>query len=499
METQINEEPAGVYTDMDRVYEIVEKRGCYKYLVLIGATLAFLSHMFFLFSFPFFLIRPKAFCDISGSWTECTQDEICDNLDNEVSYYFDKPKEYNFVTEFDWYCDMTMSSFSTGPAFFAGTTISVLIVTALSDTIGRLPMLVIGVAGNFVSIALFMLFASPITCLITSFSVGFFTMANNSSSFNFLADSVPEKYRETFPSFMNTGWALGEIVIALIMWSDVHWRVMCFVMILFSAAFFIPVVWLRESPKFYFSQNKIFKAQTRLKNMASVNGSSAGNIRLAVSSTETGKESIGFKKRISLMCCNRSTLMQIILITTLFSIGNMVFYAMSLNIENMGGNPYIMGIALAVAEISAYVLCLIGLKFIGPKICIAASFLVTDVGLLGLIFYWTDPVKSIVFAFIGKLGSAAVDNLLYTLSGLVFPTEILGGALGIALLGTRAGNSASKPMILLGPEVMCGFMLVLGVVAVVLPIFVKVKSPDKKDEKTINETEGLADKFETKE
>lgn len=476
-------ETVNLHTDMDKVYDIVENKGRYKYIVLLASTLAFLTHMFFLFSVPYFLIRPTAYCNLSGSWAVCSHDEICNNLDNDISYYFDKPAEFNFVTELDWYCATSVSSYYTGTSFFAGTTISVVIVTAVSDTLGRLPLLITGVLGSTLSIILFMFYATPFTCLATSFLVGFFTMANNSSSFNFLADSVPEKYRETFPSLMNTGWAIGEIVIALVMWTQVQWRVMCFIMILFAAAFFVPLIWLRESPKFYFAKNQVYRAKRRLENMAKVNGSSAYDIQLGLPETGADKEEeISFTKRLKLMCCDKHMLLQIVLVTLLFSIGNMTFYAMSLNLENMGANPYINGISLALAEIAAYAISVITLKKLGIKISLAGSFVITNIGLLGLIFLWEDSVGCLIFAFIGKLGSAAVDNILYTMSGMVFPTEILGGALGIALLGTRAGNSLAKPLVLLGHKVMCGLMLGLGIVAVALPVLIKVKKEEKTSE-----------------
>lgn len=494
-DAKLNDSVAG-YDDMDRVYDTVESKGRYKYVVLLAVTLAYLTHMFFLFSVPFFLIRPTAYCDVSGHWKQCTQQEICDNIDNGVSYYFNKPAEFNFVTEFDWYCKPSVSSYYTGTAFFMGTTVSVVLVTAISDIIGRLPLLVVGVLGNILVLVFFMFYATPYSCLATSFLIGFFTMANNSSSFNFLADSVPEKYRGIYPSLMNTGWALGEIVIALVMWTQVQWRVMCFIMMAFAATFFIPVIWLRESPKFYFAKRQLYKAKKRLENMASVNGSDAQGLQLVLPEGSGEKGDVNLKARLVLMCCDKHILLQVVLVTLLFSIGNMAFYAMSLNLENMGANPYINGISLALAEIAAYGISGVSLNKVGMKLSLLGSFIITNIGLLGLFFLWTHPVGCLVFAFTGKLGSAAVDNLLYTMSGMVFPTQILGAALGIALLGTRAGNSLAKPLILLGHKAMCGLMLVLGLIAVALSFFVKMKKNEgeTKDEEVASGNEYGSDK-----
>jgi MFS family permease len=439
--------------------------------------------MFFLFSAPYFLIRPTAYCNLSGNWRECSHDEICNNIHTDLSYYFDKPVEFNFVTELNWYCEPSASSYYTATSFFAGTTVSVVLVTAVSDTLGRMPLLITGVTGSIFAIVLFMFHTTPMTCLITSFLVGFFTMANNSTSFNYLADSIPEKYREIFPSLMNTGWAIGEIVIALVMWTQVQWRVMGLIMVLFAATFFIPLIWLRESPKFYFVKNQLFKAKRRLNSMARVNKVHAYDVQLVSAESLTDKkEELSFSRRLKLMCCDEHMLIQIIIVTLLFSIGNMAFYAMALNLENMGANPYINGISLAIAEIFAYTISAVSLNKLGMKISLSGSFVITNIGLAGLFFLWENPFGCLVFAFIGKFGSAAVDNLLYTMSGMIFPTEILGSALGIALLGTRAGNSLAKPLILLGYKMMCILMLGLGIFAVVLSAFMKTKKKEDKSD-----------------
>ena len=477
------------HNDIDKVYDYIEGNGRYKFLVLFAACIAYLCHMFFLFSIPFFLVKPTATCNLDGYWHECTQKEVCDNPD--VLYRFEKPVEFNFVTEFGWYCDETTPPFFTATAFFLGTTFSVLIVSTLSDMVGRLPMLIAGILGNMLGLGFLIVFAGPHVCFVASFLIGFFTMANNSSSFNFLADSVPESYRESLPTVMNIAWALGEIVLALIMWSGIQWRGMCLFIFIFSASFFIPLYWLRESPKFYFSQGKIREAQLRLKNMASFNGVDSSDIHLTASAAGSGKgEQISFSQRLKIMCCEASMLKQILLVTAMFAIGNMIFYAMSLNLENMGGNAYVNGIFLAIAEVVACTCSGLALKVVNAKLALSASFSLTVVGLTGLGIFWDDPLWSIVFCVLGKLGSTSIDNLLYTLSGVFFPTAILGGALGIALFGTRFGNVLAKPMYLLGPKVMCFIMVALGIIAAVLPLFLTVRKEEKKEESSAESTEG---------
>ncbi len=476
-----------VVEDFDKVYDMIEGKGRYKYMVLWACTIAYLSHMFYLFTVPYFLIRPTAMCDIEGYWHECTQEEVCESKP-APSYYLLQPVEFNFVTEFNWYCQEATSSFFTATAFFLGTTFSVLIVSNLSDVFGRIPLMVAGVLGNMLGVTLLMYFANEYVCFISSFIIGFFTMACNSCPFNFIADSVPEKYRDIYPSIMNIMWAVGEILIALIMWAGVQWRGMCLFIFLFSASFFIPLFWLRESPKFYFSQNKLFKAYARLQKIIEVNGVELKQ-EIKLSFPKGTSDTSGFGKKLAAMCCDHSMALRILLITAMLTIGNMIFYAMSLNLENMGGNAYVNGIMLAVAEIVACTCSGFSLKIVSPQLALSFSFSMTVVGLLGLAMFWDDPLYSIVFCVIGKLGSTSIDNLLYTLSGLFFPTAILGGALGIALFGTRLGNISAKPMYLLGAKKMCLIMAFFGVIAAILPWLLRKGDSAKKGSETEPKTE----------
>ena len=484
----IAKENPTVHTDIDKVYDMVEGNGRYKYVVVIAASIAFLCHMFYLFAIPLFLIQPVATCNIEGYWHECTRKEVCEN--DGVLYKFNKPVEFNFVTEFGWYCDDATPSLFTAMSFFLGTTFSVLIASNLSDNFGRIPVLVVGVLGNMFGLALLIAFASPYVCMYSSFIIGFFTMANNSTSFSFLADSVAEKYREILPTVMNIMWAIGEIALALIMWTGIQWRGMCLIIFLFSATFFISLYWLRESPKFYFAQKRMREAQARLRYMAAFNGVDVSRIKLGSSASQEEEEEMTFSQRMKIMCCNFPILRQIILVTLLFTTGNMIFYALSLNLEHMGSNPYLNGTFLAIAEVVACAVGGVAIRYINPKIALSISFLLTAIGVAGLGIFWDNPFWGIAFCILGKLGSASVDNLLYTLSGMFFPTEILGGALGIALFGTRFGNLLAKPMYLLGPGFMCGVMTLFGVSAVLLPYFLKktsLKNQDKEEAKEYNE------------
>jgi MFS family permease len=431
-----------------------------------------------MFNISFFLIRPKAHCLKNGIWEECSYDTICDN---DLPYYFDVPKEFNFVTEFGWYCDQSTSAFFTGTAFFSGTTVSIFIVTGLSDIVGRLPLLIVGTSGMIFTLVVLICFASPYMCFACSFLIGFFTMANNSSSFNFLADSIPLSKRKFFPATLNMAWALAQIAIILTMYTGIHWRTMCLGIICFVSTFFIYLYWLRESPKFYYAQGKLFKAQTRLNNIARINRAQS----VILSLPKEKEEKVTFSVRTKMLCRDKTMLINIILVTILFSVSNMTSYALQLNLENVSGNPFLTGIFLAFAQVAACFLSSLSLKWVEPKYSVLGCITMGIIGMAGLVFLWDNPYASIVFLFCAGFGATSNDNLMYTLSGLIFPAKILGTALGAALIGTRFGNMTSKPLILIGAKNMCILALCLWVGMPILPFLLRTKEQKEETEKPL--------------
>ena len=467
-----------IYTNIDKVYELVEGKGRYKYIVVLCTSISYLTYMLYLFSMPLFLLRPTATCNIDGYWRECTYEEICENED--VSYKFDVGEQFNFRTEFGWYCDDATPALFTATAFFIGTTFSALLLGSLSDAYGRLPVMILGLIGNIFGLTILAMFASPYTCLIATLIIGFFTMANDCVPFNFLADSVQESYRETLPSILNIVWAFGEIALALAMWTGIEWRTMCLINVIYTTTFFIPFLWLRESPRFYLSQNRTREAQASLRNMARINGVDISDIKLrATDSVEKEEVHPTFCSRMQLMCCEATMLKQIVIFSLMLTICNMIFYALSLNLEQMEGNPYLNAIILAIAELVSVTSGGLSLKVTTPKVAICVSFVITAVGVAGLGLFWEDPLWSIVFCIFGKIGSCSVDNLLYTVSGIIFPTAILSGVLSFGLFCTRFGSMLAKPLYLIGPGYMCMLMTVLGVIAAILTLFLKSAKEEK--------------------
>jgi hypothetical protein len=179
---------------------------------------------------------------------------------------------------------------------------------------------------------------------------------------------------------------------------------------------------------------------------------------------------LGFKESIRIMCYVSRNMLNILLMTLLFSTSSLCYIALSVNLENMGDNPYMNCILMAIAEIFA---CAIGGTLIKTgkiKLLLAISFGLTSIG-LGLILNDPNSPWCSVFGMIGKFGCASADNLLYTLAGTAYPRVVQATGLGIALQVARVGMMMVKWAWVENIQATLITMIILSTASVVLPFF----------------------------
>lgn len=467
-----------VVTDMDEAYKLAGGRGKYQIFVAISCWISLVTFMCFTFSVPYFLEHPQVQCKFAdGIWTNCEVEYVCN--DPSVTHRFVEGQRWNFATEFGLLCDESKGALISS-AYFVGSIFSCLIVNTLSDVVGRLPMMVVGNMGNIFCLGILLLFPSYEMVVAMSAFIGFITIGNNSNSYSFVYDSFPSDCAILYGTLVSISWSLGEVAIALVMWPGTTWRSMCVLLMGVSASFFVILPWIRESPRFYFSKMQPEIALEKLKYVAQVNGVQlpeglelrcpGANTKLA--KKRQAKSSIATIFRS--MCCSGKMVVKIGLFSLVFSTSTFVFYALSLNIDQMSGSIYVLGLITAIAEIISTISAGLLLERIGKKASLALYFCIAAAGVLGEGLMWSNPFWSVVFAYFTKFGATAADSALYLFVAELFPTSIKNAAFGIAIFVSRLASTMSKPMALLQPMTMCGIMMVMCVVAAIVAVFMPI-------------------------
>ncbi len=169
-------------------------------------------------------------------------------------------------------------------------------------------------------------------------------------------------------------------------------------------------------------------------------------------------------------------LLKIILFSYCFSASTFVFYALSLNLEKMTGNIYVLGLITAIAEMVSCVFAGALLERIGKKVSLVIYFVVAGAGVFCQGLTWDNSTWSVFCAYFTKFGSTAADSALYLFVAELYPTSVKGVAFGTAIFVSRFASVLAKPLSLLDPMLMCSIMAGMSLAAAAIGAFLPIKS-----------------------
>lgn len=170
----------------------------------------------------------------------------------------------------------------------------------------------------------------------------------------------------------------------------------------------------------------------------------------------------------------------------------MVYYGLSFNTKNLGGNRYVSSFVSGFVEVPAVVVIIPLLAILGRVKCYCGSFLGGGIccGLVAIITFATNKGEMVwlpvTVAMIGKFLISMTFAIAYLYTAELFPTKVRNVAVGTASTFARIG-SISAPYIvdLLGsihaaiPVIIFGICsVVAGLLALMLPETLNKKMPE---------------------
>lgn len=106
-----------------------------------------------------------------------------------------------------------------------------------------------------------------------------------------------------------------------------------------------------------------------------------------------------------------------------------VYYALSLNVQDLGGNLYVNFFISGLVEFPAIILCMLALKRFGRKSFLSVTMITVAVAsLAGIPFYFYQfaaavPIR-VTFAMIGKFAATCAFAISYIFSSEIYPTVV---------------------------------------------------------------------------
>lgn len=352
-----------------------------------------------------------------------------------------------------------------GTFFFIGMLIGAFVFGRMADRIGRRPVLMIaviidacaGVASAFAPEFTWLLFLR----FLTGIGVG----GTLPVDYTMMAEFLPSDRRGRWLVLLESFWAVGTILLALLAlaatsWGDDAWRVIFFVtglpaLVGVALRFYIP-----ESPMYLNRNGKSDRARKVLERVARVN-------RRDVDMPHLQPETPVHKSMFALFSGNyRRRSIGLFLAWALISIayyGVFVYLPVKLSTEGfafMRGQEFL--VVLALVQLPGFALSAYGVERWGRKPTLVGFLLLSAVGCM-LYSLGTSPFVVIGSTLLMSFSLLGTWGALYAFTPEVYPTDLRASGMGMAGAVARFGGLFAPAII--APIMASHFTLSLAVLS----------------------------------
>ena len=356
----------------------------------------------------------------------------------------------------------------TGTLFFVGMLVGAFAFGRLADRIGRRPVLMAAVVLD-ACFGVASAFAPDFTwLLVLRFLTGVGVGGTLPVDYTMMAEFLPSDRRGRWLVLLESFWAVGTILLAVlalvaVRWGDDAWRVIFFVTGLPALAGVVLRLFVPESPMYLNRSGKPEQARAVLQRVAEANGRKVAIGRLdpevAARKPLLALFAGGLRRR-SIALCTAWALISIAYY------GVFVYLPVRLSAEGFGfmrGQEFL--IVLAAVQLPGFALSAYGVERWGRKPTLVGFLLLSA---LGCMFYSLGSTTLVVvgstllmsFALLGTWGA------LYAFTPEVYPTDLRASGMGLAGAVARFGGLFAPSIV--APVMATHFTLALAMLAAFL-------------------------------
>jgi len=455
-------------------------------------------------------------CDmynISSSYINSDFDQAMSSRVSSVikcnSWDYAKDMGWTTVSEWDLVCHRTALLSTVQGSYMGGVFVGCIFWGWASDKFGRRPSILAASLIQIISSIIAAFSVNYIMFIFFRFLVAFSVSGVFECGFVLVTEIVAPSLRTPFGIMTQFPFGIGASLLPLIAyfiknWTSLQLAISIPCCLLTSYYWFIP-----ESPRWLIQAGKFKEALAILKKAAEVNKTTLPpddemmrmiqNLevkgealeQVEVEKTKLDKVHEAFKE-MEMLVATPQMRKRTLLIFFSWLVVAMVYYGLSFNTKNIGGDIYVSNFISGMAEIIACVLIIPALNRFGRVKIYSGTFLAGGISCIAVaIVLWSTEKGSLVWliitlAMLGKFLIAGTFALAYLYTAELFPTPVRNVAVGGASTFARIGSMGAPYIVdILGkvspgiPAIIFGVSSVLaGFAAMLLPETLNRKLPE---------------------
>jgi len=446
--------------------------------------------------------------NINQDFGRAMRERATTTVDCTDGYAYNQEMGQTIVMEWNLVCDRLALLSTVQGSYMGGVFVGCIFWGWASDKFGRRPSILVACLVQIVSCLAAAASVNYIMFIFFRFFVAFSVSGVFECGFVLVTEIVSPEYRTAFGIMTQFPFGIGASLLPLVAYFIRDW-VPLQLAISIPSLLLISYYWLiPESPRWLISENRIKEALDILKDAAEVNGNTlpADEELLPIlesmateeskelqAAQKTPKEKVVevFREIITLF---KTPEMRKRTLNIFFSwcVVAMVYYGLSFNTKNIGGDIYVSNFISGFAEVVACVVIIPALNRFGRVKVYSGTFIAGGLACISVaIILWATKAGSLVWLIItlamtGKFLVAGTFALAYLYTAELFPTPVRNVAVGGASTFARVG-SISAPYIvdILGkqsagiPSFIFGVSATLaGLFAMLLPETLNRKLPE---------------------
>ncbi|KAI8489725.1 hypothetical protein Bbelb_326310 [Branchiostoma belcheri] len=395
--------------------------------------------------------------------------------------------ESTVVMTWDLVCDRKWMSRLNQAIFMLGVMSGAVVFGNLADRFGRRKIFIVCMVGECLSGIVNAFLPNYAAWLLFRFLVGFTSNGSYVVAFSYVMEIVGATRRTICGIFVQMWFAGGIMLLSLLAYFIREWHMLQLTMTLPSLIVIGYWWFLPESPRWLLAQGQTEEAGELISRYAEKNGVQLepGFINEAIELHEpTAKKSEDqhSHRNYGLLDLVRTPNLRKRTLNVCFNwfVNSLVYYGLSLNTSNLGGDDYVNSFTSGAVELPAYVVTVILMERIGRQKTLSTAMVIGGVGCFCTVavpLSRTDliPVRT-TLAMIGKFGISISFAVIYNYTAELYPTVIRSVAVGVGSMSARIAGIIAPFAIMIGdlwsplPLIIFGAMsLVAGALALLLP------------------------------